>query len=351
MWHKALFAKLPAYGFTPSFCKLTSSFLSNRFISVVVDGATSASFPVSSGVPQGSVLSPTLFLLFINDLHATASDVHSFADDSNLRKSSSFQCQPSSNARSQSRLPMSSTINSDLQSISEWGTRNLVKFNTSKTQLLTISLSNTPSNYPIIFEDSEIPPLNSINILGLQISSSLSWRDHIVQIAKSASKSWGFSFGVNNILMLLNYSNCTLVLFVPAWNIALISGVLPLVLLFLIELNQRLSRLICDPSLTLTLDPLSLRRKVASLSLFYRYYFGHCSYELAACIPPPMARPRSTRQATFAHNYVEVSNARINQFSDGFFPSTSHIWNSPPSSVFLASFNLSSFKKAGLSPP
>ena len=114
----------------------------------------------------------------------TASDVHSFADDSNLHKSSSFQCQPSSNARSQSRLVMSSTINSDLQSISEWGTRNLVKFNTSKTQLLTISLSNTPSNYPIIFGDSEIPPLNSINILGLQISSSLSWRDHIVQIAK-----------------------------------------------------------------------------------------------------------------------------------------------------------------------
>ena len=47
VWHKALLAKLPAYGFTPSFCKLISSFLSNCFISVVVDGATSASFPVS----------------------------------------------------------------------------------------------------------------------------------------------------------------------------------------------------------------------------------------------------------------------------------------------------------------
>ena len=157
--HKALFAKLPAYSFTPSFCKLISNFLSYHFISVVVDGATFASFPVSSGVPQGSVLSPTLFLLFINDLLlASASDVHSFADDSNLHKSSSFQCHPSSNARSQSRLAMPSTINSDLQSISKWGTRNLVKFNTSKTQLLTISLSNTPSNYPIIFEDSKIPP-------------------------------------------------------------------------------------------------------------------------------------------------------------------------------------------------
>ena len=67
VWHKALLAKLPAYGFTPSFCKLIFSFLSNRFISVVVDGATSAFFPASSGVPQGSVLSPTLFFLFMNE--------------------------------------------------------------------------------------------------------------------------------------------------------------------------------------------------------------------------------------------------------------------------------------------
>ena len=60
----------------------------------------------------------------------------------------------------------------------------------------------------------------------------------------------------------------------------------------------------------------------------------------------PMSRPRSTLQASFAHNYcVELSNARINQFGDGFFPSTTHLWNSP-------SFCISGFlQKAGLSPP
>ena len=92
------------------------------------------------------------------------------------------------------------------------------------------------------------------------------------------------------------------------------------------RVESKAIRLIGDPSLTSTLDPQPLRRKVASLSLFYHYYLGHCPDGLAACIPPPMARPRSTWQAIFAHNYcVELSNARINRFSDGFFPSTSRL--------------------------
>ena len=338
VWHKALLAKLPAYGFTPSFL---------------------AFYPIAlyllllMAQPLHPSQSPVVFLrvlsfhqLFINDLlHATASDVHSFADDSNLYKSSSFQCQPSSNARSQSRLAMSSTINSDLQSISEWGTRNLVKFNTSETQLLTISLSDTPSNNPIIFDDSEIPPLNSVNILGLQISSSLSWRDHIVQIAKLASKKLGVLFRCRQYFSAAQLFKLYTGFIRPCLEYCShIWGSSPYTSL-LDRIESKAIRLIGDPSLTSTLDPLSLRRKVASLSLFYRYYFGHCSDELTACIPPPMARSCSTRQATFAHNYcVALSNARINRFSDGFFPSTSHLWNSLPSSVFPAYFNLPSFK-------
>ena len=61
------------------------------------------------------------------------------------------------------------------------------------------------------------------------------------KLLSQPKKNWEFCFGVNNILILLNYSNCVLVLFVPAWNIALISGVLPLILFFSTGLNQRLS--------------------------------------------------------------------------------------------------------------
>ena len=165
------------------------------------------------------------------------------------------------------------------------------------------------------------------------------------KLLSQPQKYWWFSFSGNNILMLLNYSNCILVYSSLLGILLSYLGFFPYTSR-LDRIESKAIRLIGDPSLTSTLDPLSLRCKVASLSLSYRYYFGHYSDELATCIPSPMARPCSTCQATFAHNYcVELSNARITRFSDGFFPSTSHLWNSLSSSVFLASFNLPSFKR------
>ena len=285
IWHKALLAKLPAFGFTPSFCKRISSFLFNRFISVGIDSATSASFPISRGVPQGSLLSPTHFLLFINYLHTSASDVHSFANDSTVHKSSSFQCQPSSNTLFQSCLAMFSTINSDLKSISELGTRNLVKFITSKTQLLALSLCNTPSNFAIIFEDSKMPPCNSVNILELQISSCLSWRDCIVQIAKSASKKFGVLFWCKQCFNSAQLFKLYTGFIHPCMDCCShIWGSSPYTSL-LDRVESKAIRLIGDSSLTSTPDPMSLHCLVASVLPFYRHYFGRCSDELAACTP------------------------------------------------------------------
>ncbi len=79
--HKSLLSKLPSYALYLSLCTFVSSFLSGRSVSAVVDGDCSKRKSINSGVSQGSVLSPTLFLLFTNDLSITECPIHSYADD------------------------------------------------------------------------------------------------------------------------------------------------------------------------------------------------------------------------------------------------------------------------------
>src|SRR5678816_1564279 len=106
----------------------------------------------------------TLFLLFINDLlTSTSNSIHSYADDSTLHSSTHFNSAPSFASRIASRLNLSDSIIADLDRIYGWGRLNLVKFNSLKTQLLQISLSKTPSNFPISFDGSLVSPVDNIN--------------------------------------------------------------------------------------------------------------------------------------------------------------------------------------------
>ena len=82
VWHAGLLHKLKTYGISGQIFSLISSFLSNRQLRVVLDGKSSQEYPVNVGVPQGSILSPTLFLLYINDLpDDVIFDVAIYAED------------------------------------------------------------------------------------------------------------------------------------------------------------------------------------------------------------------------------------------------------------------------------
>ena len=118
VWHKALIYKLPSFGLDPSLCSFISNFLSNRSIAVV-DGHYSSPKPINSGVPQGSVLSSPLFLLFINDLSLTQCPIHSYADDSTVHLSTSFSRRPNQKQVSVSCGDATERLTSDIFLISD----------------------------------------------------------------------------------------------------------------------------------------------------------------------------------------------------------------------------------------
>ena len=111
------------------------------------------------------------------------------------------------------------------------------------------------------------------------------------------------------------------------------------------KVEKKAFRLINLPKLTNSIQPLYQRRDVGTLSLFYRYYNGQCSSEISDCVPKPLRRARNTRLATQSHDYsVNLSNARVNRYSQSFMYTAGELWNRLPSSIFPNSFDLKSFK-------
>src|SRR6201990_1556073 len=112
------------------------------------------------------------------------------------------------------------------------------------------------------------------------------------------------------------------------------------------KVESREFRLINTPALTNSLQSLSARRIVASLSLYYRYFNRHCSSELSRRIPPPLRRARATRLSTQSHPFsVQLSDRRLNRYAQSYIYSTDKVWNTLPLSIFPTSFDLHSFKR------
>ena len=122
LWHKGLLYKLKSVGVTDSLLHWCSDYLANRKQRVVIPGACSDWLPVTAGVPQGSILGPLLFLLYINDIvDNIKATIRLFADDTGLYI---IVDNPHNTA---------GQLNTDLQTIHQWDTQWLVTFNPTKS--------------------------------------------------------------------------------------------------------------------------------------------------------------------------------------------------------------------------
>ena len=115
-----------------------------------------------------------------------------------------------------------------------------------------------------------------------------------------------------------------------------------------LKLLDKLQKRICrtvGPSLAASREPFAHHRNVASLSLFYRYYFGRCSFELAQLVPLCYSQGRSTCYSDRLYDFsVTIPRCYKDVYGSSFFPCTARLWNSLPIECFPLTYDLSSFK-------
>ena len=148
---------------------------------VVLGGESSDIAPVTSGVPQGTVLGPVLFLVYINDLpeYLKSSKLRLFADDSIIYKTIKSQKDCDS-------------LQEDLDAAARWESDSLMVFHPDKCSVLTITNRKNPVKHSNLLHNHTLVSVSSAKYLGITLQSDLKWTQHANNIVANANKSWIF---------------------------------------------------------------------------------------------------------------------------------------------------------------
>jgi hypothetical protein len=199
--HDLLLKKLYHYGIRGVPFKLLKDYLTNRTQQVYYNNTYSNLLPISTGVPQGSILGPLLFIVFINDIVNTSEilDFYIFADDTNVLASGS------------NIYDLSSIINLELKKMNNWFLINKLSINTEKTKyMLFHAHKNEDTNFTISINDITIERVSSCKFLGVLIDSKLNWKKHITYLQSKLSCAIGLiyriRYKINKGIFLLIYN-------------------------------------------------------------------------------------------------------------------------------------------------
>ena len=206
--HNLLLNKLEHYGVRGIAHQFLTSYLKNRFQYVSYNNVKSELLEITCGVPQGSILGPLLFILYVNDIGNISSFLKFvlFADDTNIFASDS------------DIEILSNRINSELSKLNTWFKANKLSLNVKKTNFMLFTNRLRKSNINISINNTAINMVQSTKFLGVIIDSKLNWKEHIDVIKKKLSKCTGIIYkaSVNLETNTLRYLYCSL--FLPYIN-------------------------------------------------------------------------------------------------------------------------------------
>lgn len=326
-YHRLLH-KLSHYGINGKTNTWISSFLQDRHQRVVVGGEHSKWVKVKSGVPQGTVLGPLLFLLYINDLPDNISSrVRLFADDCVL-----YLIITSDHDAAR--------LQDDLNKLAAWEQKWQMKFNLQKCFVLRITNSKSPIINQYTLGGTVLQETTSHSYLGVEISQDLKWDKHISKITTSANKINGF--------IRRNLKSCTR----DTKSSAYTTLVRPIIeysssvwdphtnehIHELGKIQRRAARSTCNDYRRTTSatelirglgwDLLSTRRKISRVSVLHKAIGGHLALPVSDYLRPTT---RTTRRSS-PNSYIQPQT-RLNGFKNSFVPRTIKDWNSLPANI------------------
>ena len=180
--HERLLFKLERHGIDGSALQWFRNFLTGRMQRVVLCGTCSSWSPVLSGVPQGTILGPVLFILYVNDISSgISSTVKLYADDTKVYREISDIARDTS------------ILQSDLFHLRNWSEVWQLTFNAKKCEIMRVTHNRDESvpHYSLVPRGERLSSVSSVKDLGITISHDLSWTLHVVEVVNKANKVLG----------------------------------------------------------------------------------------------------------------------------------------------------------------
>ena len=329
--HRILLSKLEKYGIRGLTLQLISSFLANRSNIIRINSSFSQPKPLPLGLPQGSVLSPILFILYINDLTKLSKNFKPilYADDTTL-------C-----FINQNPSIVTQTCNLELDKFLAWTRCNRLSINFEKSCILIFSNIETNPVSNVQLGGYQLSQDNNLRFLGIILDDKLKFDTHIQYIATKISKSIGILYRIKDyvpdcILKSIYYS---LIYPYLSYGIIIWGGTYQTHLNPLVILQKRAIRLINKQPYLAHTNNLFFQNKILKLNDIYKFHLGIYFYknQLADNFT------RNHNHATRNRDLLLPPFNRLVSTSKSVYESGARIWNEIPSTVQNAS-SLPSFK-------